>query len=122
MPKVTYFTASEKATADELADIAALNALSNDPYEILVRNGAQSNSYGAGPDATDYVAGTIPDEYSDTEDFPVFDVDNPPVPGLDDTQAVVSDGEALTVPVTGTYATTATVTVVDGAVTAIVLS
>lgn len=38
------------------------------------------------------------------------------------TAAVVVTGQALTVPVTGTYTNTATVTVANGAVTAIVLS
>lgn len=38
------------------------------------------------------------------------------------TKALVSNGQALTVPVTGTYATKATVTVAGGVVTAIVLS
>lgn len=38
------------------------------------------------------------------------------------TQATVSNGVALTVPVTGTYVTKATPTVVNGVVTAIVLS
>lgn len=38
------------------------------------------------------------------------------------TSAVVDSGEALVVPVTGTYVTTATPTVVNGVVTAIVLS
>ncbi|MEZ2132701.1 MULTISPECIES: hypothetical protein [unclassified Sinorhizobium] len=38
------------------------------------------------------------------------------------TKTVVTNGQALTVPVTGTYTTTATLTVSGGAVTAIVLS
>jgi hypothetical protein len=38
------------------------------------------------------------------------------------TKAVVSNAQALVVPVTGVYATTATLTVAGGAVTAIVLS
>lgn len=38
------------------------------------------------------------------------------------TKAVVTDSQALVVPVTGTYTTTATLTVAGGAVTAIVLS
>lgn len=38
------------------------------------------------------------------------------------TQTVVSNGQALTVPVTGSYTTTATVTVAGGVVTGIVLS
>jgi hypothetical protein len=38
------------------------------------------------------------------------------------TSATIANGQALTVPVTGSYTDTATVTVVDGAVTAIVLS
>jgi hypothetical protein len=41
---------------------------------------------------------------------------------IDATKAVVSNTQQLTVPVTGTYATKATLTVVAGAVTAIVLS
>lgn len=40
----------------------------------------------------------------------------------DQAAAVVVDTQALVVPVTGTYVTTATLTVVDGEVTAITLS
>lgn len=43
-------------------------------------------------------------------------------PVLPATQTVVSNGQALTVPVTGTYTTTATVSVAGGVVTGIVLS
>lgn len=38
------------------------------------------------------------------------------------TQTIVSNGQALTVPVTGSYTTTATVSVAGGVVTGIVLS
>lgn len=38
------------------------------------------------------------------------------------TAAIVDNGDALVVPVTGTYATTATVTVANGVITGIVLS
>lgn len=36
MAKVIYFTADEKATAPELADIANLNAAAVAPYEVVV--------------------------------------------------------------------------------------
>jgi hypothetical protein len=45
-----------------------------------------------------------------------------PFPLVNATDAIVSDGDALTVPVTGTYTTTATLTVANGVITSITLS
>ncbi len=45
-----------------------------------------------------------------------------PVANLPATAAILTSAQALVVPVTGTYATTATVTIAGGVVTAIVLS
>lgn len=44
-----------------------------------------------------------------------------PAPSLPTTQAVVASGVAITVPVTGTYVSQITPTVVDGAITGFVL-
>ena len=45
-----------------------------------------------------------------------------PFPLVNATDAIVSNGDALTVPVTGTYTTTATLTVAGGVITGITLS
>jgi hypothetical protein len=191
--KVIYFTAGPVATVDELADIAKLNAATEQPYSVKVFNGAQSPLYGYGKEAADFVAGTIPTVYNAV---PVIDPDAIPDPGgvgvggtvdvtdlqggtvevtidsvdagagvgsitdptksiftngenvnvtnsagsktvtgvvaidgaedvaiaLGATQAIITTAQALVVPVTGVYATTATVTVANGVVTAIALS
>ena len=118
--RVLYFTAGNVTTTDEAADIAAITKAIHYGYELYVRNSQISTDTGTGPEAANYVAGSVPDDYSGA---PVFDIDNPPSnPFLPTTQAVVSNGQALTVPVTGTYTDTATVTVANGAVTGIELS
>lgn len=114
--KVLFFTAGITATSGELASIAALNAIAEKPYEVVVMNKKMPQSVPLR--AADYVAGSPPAEYAAT---PVIDPANPPS-GLPATKAVVTNGVALTVPVTGVYATKATPTVVNGVVTAIVLS
>ncbi|AIW01677.1 virion structural protein [Pseudomonas phage vB_PaeS_C1] len=119
--KVVYFTAGINATAGELADIAKLNAAAEPQYEVLVANGAANAEYGETDRIipSDYVAGTAPSAYSEVD---VIDPDAIPNQALTATQAIVNDAEALTVPVTGTYTTTATVSVANGVVTGIVLS
>lgn len=60
------------------------------------------------------MAGTIPDAYSDTEDYPVIDPDDIPVPGVDyATQAIISNGDVLDTADGGTV----TVAIVDGVAT-----
>lgn len=128
--KVVYFTAGINATAGELADIAKLNAAAEPQYEVLVANGAANAEYGESDRIipADFVAGTIPDVYRVDGDpledpvYPEIDPDAIPNQALTATQAIVNDAEALTVPVTGTYTTTATVSVANGVVTGIVLS
>ncbi len=128
--KVVYFTAGINATAGELADIAKLNAAAEPQYEVLVANGAANAEYGETDRIipADFVAGTIPDVYRVDGDpledpvYPEIDPDAIPNQALTATQAIVNDAEALTVPVTGTYTTTATVSVANGVVTGIVLS
>lgn len=128
--KVVYFTAGINATAGELADIAKLNAAAEPQYEVLVANGAANAEYGETDRIipADFIAGTIPDVYRVDGDpledpvYPEIDPDAIPNQALTATQAIVNDAEALTVPVTGTYTTTATVSVANGVVTGIVLS
>ncbi len=113
MKTIVYFTAGSKPTADELADIAALNALAEQPYIVLVANGAQNAKYGETNRLIpcDYAAGTIPTIY---DAIPEFDIDSPPNPGnLPDNQGVVTDGETFAV--TGG---TVTIHVAAGVVTA----
>lgn len=128
--KVVYFTAGINATSGELADIAKLNAAAEPQYEVSVVNGAANAEYGETDRIipADFVAGTIPDVYHVDGDpledtvYPEIDPDAIPNQALTATQAIVNDAEALTVPVTGTYTTTATVSVANGVVTGIVLS
>lgn len=119
--KVIFFTAGTTATAGEIADIAKLNAAAEAQYEVIVANGAANAQYGDTDRIipSDFVAGTVPTKYNAVN---VIDPDAIPNQALTPTQVIVNDAQALTVPVTGTYATTATVSVVDGVVTGIVLS
>lgn len=120
MKSILYFTAGQQATSGELADIAALNALAEKPYEVRVMSALQSPNYGAGPVTGDFLAGTIPDAYKDEQEdpiYPVFDIATPPTPPtLPATQAVVSDAQVLAVDGGGTI----TLTIEDGAITGVV--
>lgn len=158
--KVLYFTAGSLPTANELADIAKLNAAAVPAYDVQVWKAGTPQATPVR--ATDYVghdAATIPTEYSavtviDPDDIPVAplpatqaivlnggtvnvensagNLDSPAtavVAGsaltsvkLAATKTIVTSGVDLVVPVTGVYATKATPTVVNGVVTAIVLS
>lgn len=120
--KVVFFTAGPVPTSGELADIAKLNAVSVPQYETLVVNGASvtGDEYGTGRlIPCDAVAGTIPTDYNAIDEI---DPDAIPNTALLSTQTIVAHGQALEVPVTGTYTDTATVSVVAGVVTGIVLS
>lgn len=115
---VIFFIVGTKPTTQEQAKIDQLNALTMQPYKVTVMKADVPQSVPVR--AADYVAGTsIPTAYSAT---PVIDPANPPANSLPTNQAVVSNGVALTVPVTGVYATKATPTVVNGVITGIVLS
>lgn len=119
--KVIFFTAGTTATAGEIADIAKLNAAAEAQYEVIVANGAANAQYGETDRIipSDFVAGTVPTKYNAVD---VIDPDAIPNQALLPTQAIVSDTQAFTTEVSGVFATTATVTVVDNVVTAIVLS
>lgn len=110
--KIIYFTASEKVTDAEKADIAKLNAITEPYYSLQVRNGRVPNVWGHLEEA-DLVAGTIPEAY---EDVDTIDPDTPPVPGLSATQAVVANGQVVTIG-SATY----TFTVAGGVITGIVV-
>lgn len=108
--KVVYFTAGPVPTAGELADIAALNAVSLPQYETLVVNGAANSEYGAGRlTPCDFVAGTIPEAYDEVAEI---DPDAIPNTALTATQAIVNDEDEFEV--TGGIVT---VTVVAGVAT-----
>lgn len=110
--KVLFFTAGPIPTTEEADAIAALQD-SVVSLEGGVRSAATPTA--GSVEAADYVAGAAPAPYDELPAWPGV----PPVP---EGYAVVEDGQALEVPVTGTYTDTATVTVEDGVVTAIVLS
>lgn len=67
--KILFFTAGTLATAGELAQIAALNAMAVPGYEVGVRNSQASGSFGAGIEDCDLVAGTIPTAFNAKTDF-----------------------------------------------------
>lgn len=94
MQKIIYFTAGTTPTEEELADINALNALAAAQYDVNVSNGSVPSGLGDDAiEASDFVAGTIPDAY---EAVDIFDINNPPEPSnLPATQAVVSDEDVL---------------------------
>lgn len=114
--KVIYFTAGINATAGELADIAKLNTAAEPQYEVIVANGAANAKYGETNRLipSDFVAGTIPDIYSEIDEI---DPDNIPNQALTDTQAIVNDGDTLAVTTGGEPAGTVTFAVVDGVLT-----
>lgn len=116
--KVIYFTAGEVPTSGELQDIEKINSVAERGYIVNVSNGSVDSGLG-GIEACNYVAGSIPDEYAEV---PVFDVDAPPIPNLPETAAVVYDGDIKEIAVTGEYTDSVQFTVVDGVISAIVLS
>lgn len=113
MTKVLFFTAGALATSGELAAIAAITALNMEPIEVGIRNPDANPNYGAGPEETDFVAGTVPDLYTEV---PVFDPGDFG-PTLTATQAIVSNGQVIAV-----AGGNATITVVNNVVTNIVIA
>ncbi len=149
--KVIYFTAGITATAPELAEIALLNAAAIPAYEVHVFNALASPQYGSGKAAADFVAGTPPVAYAavtviDPAALPfgivstsalnvknsalsktvagtaILTGGNVDYVKLPATEAMVANTQQLTIPITGTYITKITLTVVLGVVTAGVLS
>lgn len=114
--KIIYFTAGDVATTGEVAEIAVLAGLAQ-PYTLTVSNGAVAPNLGldgegdAILDQCDFVAGTIPDLYSE---IGVIDLDSLPLPDLGATRVVLTDQDEL---VLGD--TTYTFTIEDGEITAI---
>lgn len=117
MKKIIYFTAGAVVTSGEKADIAALNALAEPAYQVQVSNGSvlpnlgKTDEGGNVIEASDYVAGTIPDDY---EGIDVFDPDAPPPPDVGTDKAIVADAQVLTL-----GEETFTFTIEDGEITAI---
>lgn len=119
MKRIAFFTAGMTPTTQEAAQIATINSQAAQPYEVIVMNALANPNYGYGKLVADYAAGSPPSAYSAV---PVYNPANPPNPPLVATKAIVSNAQELAVPVTGTYVTKATVTVVNNVVTAIALS
>lgn len=61
--RITFFTAGPVVTAPEQAEIDAIEAAIAPVYELRVRNRVASPNFGAGVEATDFVAGTPPASY-----------------------------------------------------------
>lgn len=75
--KILFFTAGQTPTTAELAQIAALNALTTGGYEVGVRVKGASHSYGNGIEACDIVAGDIPTAYNAKPDYGYAHADRP---------------------------------------------
>lgn len=75
--KIIFFTAGEVPTVAEAAQIAALKAKEAPGFQVAVRNSTQSASYGAGPEACDLVAGTIPTAFNGKTNYGVADAARP---------------------------------------------
>ena len=103
--KILYFTAGAVPTAPEATEIAALRALTEAPFQVLVKNGEVLPQYGNTEEVEDcdYVAGTPPTEYSE---YDVYTAD------LTEGYAIVTDGQV--VEITGG---SVELTVVDGVIT-----
>ena len=119
MKRVFFFTAGLLPTADELAIIGRIQSMCEAPFVVTVMNSQASPNYGT-PAVADYVAGEIPTAY---DEVPVFDVDEPPRPdNLPETAAIVMDGQAIEVAVSGTYTNSVSFVVEDGEIVGVELS
>lgn len=115
MKKVIYFSAGYSLTNDEKAELAALNAMAAPAFEVNVSNGGASSGLETVVEECDYAAGTIPDAYSEVDEF---DIANPPrLETIPATQAVVYDTQELTI-----GESTYTFTVEDGEITGIAVA
>jgi len=74
--KIIYFTAGFTPTTTEAAEIALLNNLGGN-YNIAVRNGAESASFGYGIETSDFVAGTIPTAFNAVPVYAGIHADKP---------------------------------------------
>lgn len=149
MKKILFFIAGTLPTPEESAALLELSN-ETEIVEVNVRTASFDTQYGSNLEPCDFVAGTaVPSAYSEVPvwgegegSIPVSEDDVIAVKNsavtvsingvakLDDsvvsvelpaTVALVSNGVGLVVPVTGTYATKATPTVVNGVITGIVL-
>lgn len=104
--KVLAFIAGRVPTSQEAAAIAKFNSLVAAPYEVVVMNVNNTNGstgYGEGrpvpADGIIHVGATIPAEYLDEDDEPIYtviDPDNIPVGFvLEPTQAVVKHDQVI---------------------------
>lgn len=119
--QILYFTSGSVPTEAEKTEIAAIEAVTN-PFAVRLANGSMPVVNGISPDGpilqeVSFVAGTPPIEYADV---PVFDINDVIPPELADTDAVVSDGVAVTTPVNGT-AMTVTPSVAANSITSLQL-
>lgn len=128
MTKVIYFTVASKPTANELLDIAALQAYPG--LTVAVRDMSKvgvSTDQGE-PEVADYVASDagndFPEGYDDPGDYPVLDPAAPPAPdGLLGTQRVIYNGvEFLANDKTGVYVNGWTPTIAAGVVSTMLAS
>jgi len=90
--KILFFTAGQTPTAAELAQIAALNALTTPGYEVGVRFADASHSYGNGIESADLVAGDIPTAYNAVTDYGYPHADRPTALQCLPTTASVANG------------------------------
>lgn len=149
MAKILFFIEGVKASSGELASIAQITKAADIGDTIGIRSALQDTTYGTRIEACDYTAGTVPAAYSgvsvfsDTDTSPIVEADDAidvvnsaddiTVEGtvavtdgtasvvLDATDTLVSSGDSFASVGSGS-GTTATITVADGVITAVVLS
>lgn len=122
--RILFFSAGRTLTEAEAASVDMIRQQAEKPYDVIVLNSEASSMYGHGLIQADFVAGdeeNIPDGYKGDPEaeppvpaVPVYDPEEPPTPDLPETQAVVSNGDELTI-----GETTYTFTVAGGVITAI---
>lgn len=116
---ILYLTAGRIPTSNETAQIGQFAQVLAQRFQVRVQAVDQNMDYGYGIKEGDYVAhdtAAIPDELST---LPVITPTEIP-PALS-TQATINSGVEIDVPVTGTYTSKITPTIVGGVITGFVL-
>ena len=104
--KVIFFIADVVPTVDEAAELAQLQS---GQFDVFVRNASAAMNFGPRLETCDFVAGSVPDSYSES---PVWDGSV----GLTETQAIVEDAQVIDTDDGGTV----TLTIEDGVITSAV--
>lgn len=106
--RILYFTIGPTPNAVEAAEIAKLQAISGQPFEVRVLNVQKAGQKKVL--TADYLGGTIPPQYRDggvdvgTPIYTVVNPSNPPRPNvLPSNQAVIYNGQSVSIAGGGSY-------------------